>query len=73
MRPQGSPRLIEYARQVAYQDDLREAIRLQALANEMRDVFDDWPLSQRDFEAMAQLAAMLEARARGLMESNHGD
>lgn len=54
----------------ASQNDQRaEALRLQALANEMHDVFDDWPLPLRDQFTLSYIICALKARAAKLMEA----
>lgn len=64
-----SPRLVEYARRAASQVDMREAIRLQSLANEMRSTFENWPLPLRDQLTLSWVIGTVESRAVKLMEA----
>lgn len=66
--PQGSPRLIEYARRAAHQDNMRKAVRYQALANEMSDVFQEWLMPAQDQFTLSNYIALLNIRAAKLME-----
>lgn len=67
IEPQGSPRLIEYARRAAHQDNVRKSIRYQALANEMSDVFQEWLMPVQDQFTLSNYIAMLNSRAAKLM------
>lgn len=61
----------EYDRRDAYLNNVRKAIRYQALANEMSDVFQEWLMPVQDQFTLSNYIAMLNIRAAKLMEPRH--
>lgn len=62
---------VEYDRRDAYLNNVRKAIRYQALANEMSDVFQEWLMPVQDQFTLSNYIAMLNIRAAKLMEPRH--
>lgn len=67
--PQGSPRLIEYARRASCQDAMRTALQIQTVANELRNMFDGRILPLAAGMLLSGVIADLESEAKKLMDS----